>query len=64
MADGQVDPVKVINALKTRLAEEIVQRAIVEAALQDSQERERSLARKLKELKVVTTEANDEHAAS
>jgi hypothetical protein len=40
IAGLQVDPIKVISILKTRLAEEQAKSALLEAALQDYQERE------------------------
>lgn len=43
----QVDANKVINVLKARLLDEIAKSAMLEAALQDSQEREARLAEAL-----------------
>lgn len=48
-ADLQVQPVLVINSLKQRLIEEISKTVFLEAALAESQERERSLAAALSE---------------
>jgi F0F1-type ATP synthase gamma subunit len=39
----RVDPVRVIQSLKQRLTEEIAKSALLEAALAESQERERAL---------------------
>lgn len=45
----RVDAVRVINTLKQRLAEEISKSVVLEAALAESQERERALAMQLAE---------------
>lgn len=46
----QVSPLKIINVLQARLTQEISQTALLEAALQESQEREQALTRALAEL--------------
>lgn len=43
VSELRVQPERVINILKARLAEEQTKSAIMEAALQESQERERAL---------------------
>jgi hypothetical protein len=52
VAELQVQPVRVINILKQRLTEEISKTALLEAALAESQERERALRAALGEQEV------------
>jgi hypothetical protein len=46
----QVDAVRVVNVIKQRLLEEISKAVMLEAALAESQERERSLTAQLADL--------------
>lgn len=53
MADNMntpVDPVRVINKLKTRLVEEISKTALLEALLEESQMREQALIEMVTEM--------------
>lgn len=59
-----VDPSRVINVLKGRLTEEMSKSALLEAALQESQEREQSLLRALTEQQRQIEEAKEAEQTS
>lgn len=53
----QVDPARIIAILKTRIAEESVRSALLEAALEESRQREAELAARLGEAVAARDEA-------